>query len=196
MDLEQQKKMVLPYLQVRGVCMWTSHTSISERGSAMHASERARRGKRAGGSCPPGAAGCCARTYRCASMRSSLSTLPSQTFFHPYKKTNTQRAEEVQAVEPKVAYYCRLWAVDQVQCVHVCMRWAHPHPRAITLRGHFGAKPSQHTVHTPTHTLHKPPSPPNGRRRPSRSPNATRRSPACWAPSCRSWRGTSPRSPP
>lgn len=34
----------------------------------------------------------------------------------------TQRAEEVQAVDPKVAYYCRLWAVDQVRVIVCCWR--------------------------------------------------------------------------
>jgi hypothetical protein len=46
---------------------------------------------------------------------------------------DAQRAEEMQAVEPKVAYYCRLWAVDQVR---------HADEARARLRADKGARPA------------------------------------------------------
>lgn len=78
MDLEAQKKLVLPYLQVRRRCQQRTRSAT-----------RAPRDAAASRACP----------HR-------VHARPPPVAW--------QRAEEIQAVDLRVAYYCRLWAVDQV----------------------------------------------------------------------------------
>jgi hypothetical protein len=86
-DLAEQKKAILPYLQVRfRAC---------------------------------GELVVCVRVQADAFLLCILLPTPPRAL--PSTPTTTQRAEEVASVDPKVAYYCRMWAVDQVS--GVCRTW-------------------------------------------------------------------------
>lgn len=100
-DLAEQKKAVLPYLQVRG-----------------------RGGSREGGR----ARAVIIVSFLSRKKKSSRHAATTKT----KHATHAQRAEEVASVDPKVAYYCRMWAVDQVRSFDgLSRRRPTPKPDAI-----------------------------------------------------------------